>query len=277
MSHPTTRLSGNFPFMSVRGLIDEAFRRSPVLASLGAANVGLALVFLALWPLDPTQILGISRWVKPLKFSVSIAIYVVTMGWILAHLMGSSRKAVVAITSAIAVAMAGEIILITMQSLRGVQSHFNAATLFDEAVFGSMGLLIALNTIAVIWATILFFMKPAEADGAYLTGIRLGLVVFLLASVEGGVMIGRNSHSVGVDDGGPGLPLVNWSTVGGDLRIAHFAGLHALQALPLLGWFLDRNHVPRARTIVVAASAGWVVISVLLYLQAMSGRALVRL
>ena len=85
-----------------------------------------------------------------------------------------------------------------------------------------------------------------RSSGARLVGVQLGLTIFVLASLEGGLMVMRDAHSVGTHDGGPGLPFVNWSTGAGDLRIAHFVGMHALQALPLLGWFVEGRRLPSA-------------------------------
>jgi len=48
-------------------------------------------------------------------------------------------------------------------------------------------------------------------------------------------------HTVGAPDGGEGLLLVNWSKNHGDLRIAHFFGMHALQFIPLLSVLIARN------------------------------------
>lgn len=46
---------------------------------------------------------------------------------------------------------------------------------------------------------------------------------------------------MGAPDGGPGLPVTDWSADHGDLRIAHFVGMHGLQILPLLAWWLARG------------------------------------
>ena len=93
-------------------------------------------------------------------------------------------------------------------------------------------------TIVVLWlatlAVALRFLREPDRDRAVGTAIRLGLVVTLIGLLEGFAMVALNGHAVGVPDGGPGLPLVGWSTTGGDLRIAHFVGMHALQGLPLL-------------------------------------------
>src|SRR6185436_15543804 len=159
----------------------------------------------------------------------------------------------------IGLAMIIEMVCVITQATRGTTSHFNIATAFDGMVFNIMGMTILVNTIAmVVFLGIIRRDTPPQRAG-YIWGIRLGLLIFLLASAEGVVIIINNAHTVGAPDGGPGLPFVNWSTSYGDLRVAHFFGMHAMQALPLLGFFLDRAKAP-ARNLVIGVCILWIAV-----------------
>lgn len=257
----------------MKALMIETVRRNRLLAVVGFVHAALFLLFVIAAVLDPTQIGGVARWLKPMKFALSIAIFTVTMAWLLSYLEQSGR-AVGVITAIIGSTMTGEMVLITVQAWRGVRSHFNQSSLFDTAVFATMGILILTNTIAAAYTWYLFMRRPASIGGAHLSGVRLGLVIFMLASLIGGVMVGRGAHSVGVRDGGPGLPIVNWSTSAGDLRVAHFVGMHALQALPLLGWILDRRRTSAGRRWVQLIALLLVALTTLLASQALAGKPL---
>ena len=260
--------------------IFEVYRRSPALALTGWLMLAATIVMLCIAPFDARTITGINPWIKPLKFTVSIAIFVWTLAWFLAYL---SHKpwAVRLIGWGVSFVFVVEMFCIILQAARGTTSHFNIKTPFDASVFGVMGLMIALNTALVLLTLILFFGSMQELPPAYLWGIRLGLLLFLLASVEGMTMIAQLGHTVGQPDGGPGLPIVNWSTRAGDLRIAHFLGFHALQLLPLIGYGLSRRRAPlpprRQIAYLLIVALLYTAVGVLLFQQAMSGRPLISL
>jgi hypothetical protein len=116
--------------------------------------------------------------------------------------------------------------------------------------------------------------------GLTLLGMAVAIPM-VLPSQEPGIEGISGAHSVGVADGGPGLPLVGWSTTGGDLRIGHFVGLHALQALPILAILLNRflasrlDEATRARLLVVAGG-DYGALTLLLTWQALRGQPLLR-
>ena len=254
-------------------MLGELRHRDPLLFWTGALML-LALVVVTLVSIsDMRQILGLNPWIKPMKFMTSITIFLWTVAWFMPETENNPRsRAVVRCT--IALAMVIEIVMITMQSARGATSHFNVASPFDAAVFSVMGTAILFNTAAmVLFLAIIRRDTPASRAG-YIWGIRLGVALFLVASLQGVMIITNNAHTVGAPDGGPGLPFVNWSTQFGDLRIAHFFSMHAMQALPLLGFMLDRMRVAAARNVVVAVGVLWLALTGGLLLMALQGKPL---
>jgi hypothetical protein len=259
----------------IRAALQELYQSNPVLSITGWLHWILALLLVVLIPFDSRTILGISPWIKPMKFSVSIAIYVWTLAWYLRYL-SRRRRSVKLLSWGVAFTMVAEITLITLQSAHGVPSHFNIATPVDATLFAVMGSMIGFNTLLLMWVTVLFFVDRAELPPAYLWGIRFGLVVFLLASFEGVLMVIHGSHTVGAADGGAGLPLVNWSRQHGDLRVAHFVGMHALQVLPLAGYWIAGGRSPERAKVAYTALMFLVYLGIMasLFWMAWQGRPL---
>ena len=244
--------------------LSQLKQRNSLLYSFGLFNIAVGIICLALMQTENAYILGVSRWLKPMKFYLSVGIMVLTMGCLLYYL--NDNKKIKRFSWMIVLTMFFENGLILLQAIRKTTSHYNTSTSFNGIVFNLMGVLILIFTITVIRIFISFFrQKQFVINDAYVWGIRLGLLLFIIFSLEGGVMIGLLKHTVGGPDGSPGLPLVNWSTEYGDLRIAHFIGLHSLQVLPLFGNYISKN-----KTQTVAFSIVYFIITALLFIRALN-------
>lgn len=260
-------------------------------AALMAVSTIVCLIGLLV---DPRQVLGADTWLKPLKFSLSILLYSVTWAWLIAHLPRWRRIAHAAGT-VIAVALIVEQVAIVGAAAAGTTSHFNVSTGFAAAIWGVMAVSITVLYIGTFLTTFaVFFLRLPTASTTF--AVRAGAVIALVGMGLAYLMTGptasqlhdfqgiAGAHTVGLPDGGPGLPLLGWSTVGGDLRIPHFIGMHALQLLPLfaiaLGWAgrhwraLADDRV-RLRLVVVATVAYGAVVA-LVTAQALAGQSIVR-
>lgn len=206
-------------------------------SALCAALLAVSLLGLLI---DNRTVLGINPWIKPIKFEISVGIFLVTCGWLLLKL-DAAASAKWWIAWGVAATQTLEILAIVSQSARGVRSHFNESTMYDALVFALMGIAISATVAFVVWLLVLYFSAQSQLEPAILWGVRLGLVIFLLASAEGAWIVVNRGHTVGSADGGPGLPFLNWSTQYGDLRVAHFMGMHGIQLLPLVGWWFSRS------------------------------------
>ena len=256
-------------------MLSELRHRDPLLFWIGAGMLFMLVVCVLVSIGDQRLILGLNPWIKPMKFLTSITIFLWTVAWFMPETRpdGHGRNIV---RWTIGPAMLIEIACIILQSARGTTSHFNHQSPLDDMIFGVMGLTIFVNTIAMIVFLAIIRRDTPPNRAGYIWGIRLGVAIFLLASFEGAVIVGNDAHTVGAPDGGAGLPFVNWSTTHGDLRIAHFFGMHAMQALPLLGFFLDKARAP-ARNLVIAVSIVWLAVMGGLLMIALQGKPLLML
>jgi hypothetical protein len=258
---------------TIRGWLQQ----NPVLAWTAALQVTLAIFSLIAMPFDHRTILGINPWIKPLKFDVSVCIMLVTLAAILSGLQGFERSRLW-IGAGVGISLSIENCIISLQLLRGVRSHMNYSTPLDAHLFECMAVFILISTVLFVWTLGLVVLDPTRWAPAVAWGVRLGLVTLLAGSLEGVLMVMHGGHTVGANDGLSGLPLVNWSRDHGDLRIAHFFALHALQAFPLLGWLLSRTSAPVNQQVVLTCIGVAVYLGAvwLLFHQAMAGQPLLR-
>ena len=226
----------------------------------GFLTLGLLAFFVMGIFLDERVITGLPAWLKPTKFAVSVSIYTFTLLWFLSFINTDKpwRKRLVGILGwTVALTFAAEWVGIVTQAARGTTSHFNISTSFDAALWGLMAV-----SIMILWAANfiiagLLLLERFE-NPAFAWSLRLGLIITIIGMGLGYLMTNPTAlqmaqwetgepvtivgaHSVGVPDGGEGLLFVNWSTQGGDLRTGHFTGMHALQVIPFLGWFVTRR------------------------------------
>lgn len=240
----------------------ELARRNPVLYYFGWIYFLGGLWCIIMTQASDTVVLGINAWIKPMKFFFSIWIFCWSMAWFMEHL--NNRRVVRIYTWAVVVVMIIEQVIITWQAANGRLSHFNITTVFHRSLFIVMGIAIATLT---VWTGVIGYhfykQKQYTVPMPYIWGIRLGIVLFVIFSFEGGIMASRLSHTVGAVDGGPGLPIVNWSNQYGDLRVAHFIGIHSLQFLPLFGYYLAKT----SRQVKIF-TVGYFIVTMFLFIQA---------
>lgn len=257
-------------------MIKQLFETQRPLMIAGIVSMIFGVITALLILADGMEILGINRWIKPMKFFLSIAIFLWTIAVYLYYLKGHERFSSI-VSWILIIVMTIEMIAIAGQALRGTTSHFNVGDPVNGAVFAIMGIAIVISSLSVVAITIQYFRSTIDLPPAVVLGMRLGLVIFILGSIEGGYMSAHLSHTVGAADGGPGLPLTNWSTVAGDLRIAHFAGLHAIQAVPIAGVLADKAFNSKSSLLTGLCAAAYLVFFVLVLIQALMGRPLIAL
>jgi hypothetical protein len=165
-----------------------------------------------------------------------------------------------------------EIFYIVFQASKGQLSHYNLSSPVYSFLFSMMALAATLVTLYTAYVGLLFFTNSfPELPNYYVWAIRLGIIIFVVFSFEGFAMGSRLSHSVGALNDNSNWFIVGWSKTVGDLRVAHFIGMHALQVLPLLSYYVFKN-----TKLTVGLSVVYGLLALLTLYQALNGKPLVK-
>ena len=267
------------------------------LAANAALMFTLALVSAVGLVVDDRLLLGESVWLKPLKFGFAMGAYALTLAWLLGKLT-KGRRTGWWVGTIFAVAGTLDVGAVAYAAASGTFSHFNqntdpvARTVQTIFSFGIMPLMLTTLIIAVL----LLFQRIGDRTltRAMRAGLGLALasmVVALWLSTSSGaaprMVTDANGHQVSMigahgigDPDGNGMPITHWSTTGGDLRVPHFVGMHAIQVLLLIVGVLSilatrtawlRDDRVRAR-IVGTAALGYTGVFAVLSWQAKRGQ-----
>jgi hypothetical protein len=222
----------------------SALSRHKFLFWVGIGMVLSAVVLVPLWLFDPIEILGVSRWEKPMKFFISIGIFCLTYSWLSAHISRLPRL-VYWTGVIIGFSFIMEMIGIAGAAAFETTSHFNVSNPLASAVWAMMATFVNIIFVSTIVLSVLIIFERQKplllriglGLGSSITAVGMGIAFLMTGPTEEQLNDFQGitgAHAVGVADGGPGLPLLGWSTVAGDLRVGHFFGLHAIQVAIVL-------------------------------------------
>jgi len=236
----------------------ELMRREQRLALFGFTLFALLVPLALAWGLDERTLRGANVWLKPMKFALSLGLFALTTAWLLGHLSPAARRlrAVDVIVWVLIGSASFELAYITLQAGLGRGSHFNVGDTFHALMYSLMGMgALALTATQPALAWLLLRHADRRRAPAYRLAVVIGLVLtFVLGAGVGGLLSGVQPPEAAA------LPIVGWSMAGGDLRPAHFLGIHAQQALPLIGLAVSGWSAPAARRTVWSVTAAYLLL-----------------
>nr|WP_316641493.1 hypothetical protein [uncultured Roseateles sp.] len=253
-------------------LMTELLARERRLALFAALLLALLLPLGLAWGLDERVLRGANVWIKPIKFALSIAVLALTTAWFIGHLPVAQRRgrAVNRIVWLLITTGSFELAYITLQAALGQASHYNVGDAWHGLMYTLMGIAaLALTATQPLLAWQLYRHPDPRRPAAYRLAVLLGLVLTFALGAGVGMLLGNLQPP----DGGAALPLLGWALGGGDLRPAHFIGIHAGQLLPLVGLAAAAVAGRHARPVVWVSALAYAMLFAVLLAWGLSGRA----
>jgi hypothetical protein len=249
--------------------IENLKSKNETLFYFGLICLLLSLIFIALTKLTVTQVYNVNAWYKPFKFALSTCLFSWAMAWYCYELPSFNIQL---FNWSVIILLGFEIVYIAIQANKGQLSHYNLSTPFYSFLYSMMALAATLVTLYTAYVGLLFFTNDfPNLPNYYVWAIRLEIIIFVIFSFEGFVMGSRLTHTIGGKDGSDGIWLLGWSKTFGDPRIAHFIGMHALQVIPVLSFYIFKN---TKATIILGISYGLLALFTLI--QALQGKSFFR-
>ncbi len=259
---PAVQTAGGSP-TSLPAAVAEVARFTPTTSYqrfgyvCGALLVLSGLFHVVVFVFDGGSWEGPLSWRKPIVFGLSFGITLVTVAWLMTF-MRTKRVTGWIVVGLFAVASLAEVFLVSLQTWRGVASHFNETTQFDSSVFSFMGMLVALLVVLTVYVTVRSFFRM-DAPPSLAWAIRLGLLLMVVSQAVGVQMITEGGNTYGA---------------AGALKVPHAVTLHAVQVLPALAILLlvARSTERRRLRIVALGAIGYAVLIASTLVQTYDGR-----
>jgi len=260
-------------------VIDPIRRIDRTLLWAGVACLVMVPFSILFTVLDNRVLDGANVWIKPMKFQISVGIFLLTLAVMLPLAGTKFRKTTWGRTTVwMAVAMSAfEIFWITLQAARAERSHYNDENAFYNFMYVLMGIgavLLSITPVSVAIASSLNRLKNNH-DRIIRWAMCMGVVASLVGSVGIGTMLGGEpKHYPNPDEASnQTLPIVEWQAERGDLRIAHFVGLHAFQGIFVLGFLMSRCRIRLAYATIAVVTLAWIMCTLALAQIAINNQA----
>jgi hypothetical protein len=231
----------------------KLFSDSKPVVLMGMIGLLLSLIFLLIIFIHGRYILPDGDLTKPLSFNAATGLFIINLALFLniANFSEIGRKRWVWWT---VVVFGLAFFIESVQPLRGVDPRFaHNHNDFDIAI----GKFIMSSLSAIMMVLTIIFMikifKSKHSRNILLFAVKWATSSIVLAFIVGFIMIALFSRHLGEN---------------GNFIWSHGFAFHALQIIPLLGWFLENENEKKAKTIISITAIMWDIIVVLLSIQA---------
>lgn len=222
-----------------------------ILARCGFVLLLLLPVLYLAFVMDMRTTLDANVWLKPIKFSIALIVYVFSLSWYANYLPGTWREHrwFNYFTNIVVMAIALEMLWLIYAASIGEKAHFNTTHAILAPVYFLMGLMATILTAQAIVVGIgILRNKDALLKTLTRYSLAYGLITtFILTLVTAGYMSGAPAQSHAILPEGKSvysetdaLFFIGWLREVGDLRVSHFFATHAMHLVPLVGWFIAK-------------------------------------